>query len=217
MERADRTILFSLLAITATLFICLVGVTYARSHRAHTSPILLKSVDPRVVIGRSADASGRRDTQYTLVEFGDYQCPACRAAYREFSNLPFPLQHQIRFVFRNHPLVGHALAWPAAEAAERARIHGRFGIAFALLFAAGDLTPNSIRTVDSRIRSSLPNLADDTREVRRRIRQDIDDALRLGADWTPAFYLCTESGQVFLVPRVRQLPELIESLECQQR
>jgi uncharacterized OsmC-like protein/predicted DsbA family dithiol-disulfide isomerase len=62
----------------------------------------------------------------TLVEYGDFACPSCRAAYRPIKDLLARLP-DVRFVFRANPR-SHLFpaAEPAAEAAEIAAASGKF-------------------------------------------------------------------------------------------
>lgn len=62
----------------------------------------------------------------TVVEFGDYQCPACEAAYPTTKKLQSQYDGKITFVFRNYPLQQHQYAKIAAEAAEAAGAQGKF-------------------------------------------------------------------------------------------
>jgi len=55
----------------------------------------------------------------TLVEYGDYECPYCGAAYPIVKEVQRRLGDSLRFVFRNFPLAEmHPHAQHAAEAAE---------------------------------------------------------------------------------------------------
>jgi len=62
-----------------------------------------------------------------ILEYGDYECPYSRRAYREIERVEARLDGSIRFAFRHFPLVDihpHALA--ASAAAEAAAMQGRF-------------------------------------------------------------------------------------------
>ena len=70
-----------------------------------------------------------------IVEYGDYECPYSRQAYREIERVETELVGGVRFVFRHFPLTQthpHALA--AAAAAEAAARQGRFWDMHELLF-----------------------------------------------------------------------------------
>jgi len=70
-----------------------------------------------------------------IVEYGDYECPCSRRAFREIERLERRLDGGVRFAFRRFPLTEihpHALA--AAAAAEAAARQGRFWDMHELLF-----------------------------------------------------------------------------------
>jgi hypothetical protein len=63
-------------------------------------------------------AEGLADAPLTFVEYGDYQCLYCGAAYPVVKRLQKTLGKKLRFVFRNFPLTqAHPYALIAAEAA----------------------------------------------------------------------------------------------------
>ena len=47
---------------------------------------------------------GSATAEWTLVEYGDYECPACGQAYPIVKQLQERLGDQLLFVFRNFPL-----------------------------------------------------------------------------------------------------------------
>jgi protein-disulfide isomerase len=70
-----------------------------------------------------------------IVEYGDYECPYSRKAFREIERLERRLPDGVRFAFRHFPLTEihpHALA--AAAAAEAAALQDRFWDMHELLF-----------------------------------------------------------------------------------
>jgi protein-disulfide isomerase len=70
-----------------------------------------------------------------IVEYGDYECPYSRRAFREIERVERELGEGVRFAFRHFPLTEihpHALA--AAGAAEAAAFQDRFWDMHALLF-----------------------------------------------------------------------------------
>jgi protein-disulfide isomerase len=70
-----------------------------------------------------------------IIEYGDYECPYSRQAYRAIEQVERQLGGNIRFAFRHFPLTSihpHALA--AAAAAEAAALQGRFWEMHELLF-----------------------------------------------------------------------------------
>jgi protein-disulfide isomerase len=70
-----------------------------------------------------------------ILEYGDYECPYSRKAFREIQRVEAQLAGGVRFAFRHFPLTDihlHALA--AAAAAEAAALQQRFWEMHALLF-----------------------------------------------------------------------------------
>jgi protein-disulfide isomerase len=81
---------------------------------------------------------GQPNAPITLVEFGDFECPACGAAYPAVKEVQQQLGDRLRFVFRNYPLEQHPHAEHAAEAAEAAGAQGKFWLMHDYLFEHQD-------------------------------------------------------------------------------
>lgn len=64
--------------------------------------------------------------KHTLVEFGDYQCPACSVANPIINKALAAHKDSVTFVFRHFPLSQHPNAIPAGLAAEAAGRQGKF-------------------------------------------------------------------------------------------
>jgi formate-nitrite transporter family protein len=78
---------------------------------------------------------GPEDAPYTLVEYGDYECPDCGRLYAILRDLQIEIASRLRIVFRHYPLSGvHRHAQQAAEAAEAAEAQGKFWEMHTLLF-----------------------------------------------------------------------------------
>jgi protein-disulfide isomerase len=91
---------------------------------------VLAPLDARVDHVRGAAAGP------VIIEYGDYECPYSRQAYRAIGQAARQLGGNLRFAFRHFPLTSihpHALA--AAAAAEAAAAQGRFWDMHELLFA----------------------------------------------------------------------------------
>jgi len=73
-------------------------------------------------------SKGAADAPVVVMEYGDFQCPACRQftvdAKRRLED-DYVSKGQVRFVFRNFAFLGAESQW-AAEAAECANDQGRF-------------------------------------------------------------------------------------------
>jgi protein-disulfide isomerase len=95
-------------------------------YRTNTGTLTVS--DPNLLIGQSSYMTGKKEAKVNIVEFGDYQCPACGYAnpiiqklIKEYKDNP-----NVNFVFRNFPLPQHSHAMISAEAAEAAGAQGKF-------------------------------------------------------------------------------------------
>ena len=62
-----------------------------------------------------------------ILEYGDYECPYSRQAYRSIQRLEAALNGELRFAFRHFPLTQiHPHAWAASRAAEAGALQDRF-------------------------------------------------------------------------------------------
>lgn len=86
----------------------------------HTNPLLTPDPATEHILGPVSAA-------VTIVEFGDFECPACRQAHPAVQFLLSHFGQRVRFVFRHFPLREvHPHAELAAEAAEAAGAQGKF-------------------------------------------------------------------------------------------
>lgn len=78
---------------------------------------------------------GSHDQKVILVEYGDFQCPACGQMYPTVKEIKETYKNQLTFVFRNMPLTSiHPNALAAATVAEAAGQQGKFFDMFDLLY-----------------------------------------------------------------------------------
>jgi protein-disulfide isomerase len=70
----------------------------------------------------------------TIVEFTDFQCPACAAMHPVLEEVLKSYGDRVRFVVRDFPLQQHEWAKKAAEAANAAKAQGKFFEYAAVLF-----------------------------------------------------------------------------------
>ena len=88
-----------------------------------------------IPVGPGDHVQGSAGATATLVEYGDYECPYCGEAYPILKAVQRAMGDELRFVFRNFPLIEmHSHAMRAAEFAEMAASAGLFWQAHDLLY-----------------------------------------------------------------------------------
>ena len=136
---------------------------------------------------------GPADAAVTLVEYGDYECPYCGAAYPIIKEVQARMGATLRFVFRNFPLTtSHPHAEQAAEAAEAAAVQGRFWQMHDVLYenqkrlGAADLRGYA-EQFGLDVEPFDPELAEHVHAER--VREDFLSGVRSGVNGTPTFYI----------------------------
>ena len=136
---------------------------------------------------------GPATASVTLVEYGDYECPYCRAAAPIVVELQRLLGDQLRYVFRHFPLTGlHPHAQHAAEAAEAAAAQGKFAEMHAALFEHQEALDDDDLVkyaVDLNLDAARLRRELDAHTHAGRIREDFVSGLGSGVRGTPTFYL----------------------------
>jgi protein-disulfide isomerase len=137
-------------------------------------------------------SQGKTNAPWTLVEYGDYQCPSCGNAFTIVKQLQQHFGDQLRFVFRHFPLEMHPYAEHAAETAEFAAAHGKFWEMHDLLFEnQASLKDASLLKLAARLRLSTDQLKHTLQEGKyaARIKTDLDSGEASGLTGTPTFYI----------------------------
>ena len=144
-------------------------------------------------VGPRDHMQGPPDAPVTLLEYGDYECPFCGAAYPVVKAIQSRLGDQLCFVFRNFPLnEAHPHAQDAAEAAEAAGAQGKFWPMHDMLYENQDaLEPEDLVQYARALHLDLPRFVREMREhiYAQRVREDFLSGVRSGVNGTPTFFI----------------------------
>jgi protein-disulfide isomerase len=155
---------------------------------------------------------GNPSASVTVVEFGDFQCPACRKAESVAEQVRKNLGGQVRFAYRQFPLTRiHHEAEKAAEAAECAAEQGKFWQ------AVNYFSDHPLDFSSAGVRQFAASLGLDqagtmqclsSGAMAARVHQDMRDGRALGVHSVPTLFI----GNTKLVgmPSYSQLHALIE-------
>lgn len=139
-----------------------------------------------------AHTQGTATAATALVEFSDFQCPACKAYQPVVDELLNTYGEKIYFSYRHFPLPQHAFGEQAARAAEAAAKQGKFWEMHALLFAKQDdfsetlwsKLAKELKLDEGQFQKDFTSI-----EILDIINLDKADGLSLGVNSTPTFFL----------------------------
>lgn len=136
---------------------------------------------------------GNENAKVSIVEFSDFQCPACGAAYPAVEQAFSQYSDKVKFTYRHFPLSSlHPYAQKAAEASECASEQGKFWEMYDKLFQnqqnlkIGDLKQYaaSIGLDSAQFNSCL-----DAGKYASKVASDYSFALSIGLNSTPTFFI----------------------------
>ena len=111
---------FAVIAVIVAVF---VGVAVVTNHKKDDTA----KNDTTSASQGTSHSKGSNDAKVTLIEYGDYQCPACEQYYPIINQVLDAYGDKVKFEFRNYPLTNmHPNAYAAARAAEAASLQNKF-------------------------------------------------------------------------------------------
>lgn len=136
---------------------------------------------------------GPENAPVTLVEYGDYECPYCGAAYPIVKRIQKTMGNDFCFVFRNFPLTEiHPHALHAAYAAEAAGLQDKFWEMHDMLYEHQDtLEEDDLFRYAQTLQLNTDQFAHDfsSDEVASKVEEDFSSGVRSGVNGTPTFFI----------------------------
>lgn len=152
----------------------------------------VKTID----IGKSP-SKGPDDAAVTIVEWADFQCPACKELRPAFDLALERFPGQVRVVYKFYQITGHDRALEAAHAAQAAHNQGKFWEMHTKLFDNPEaLQRTDLRKYAREIGLDLEKFKTDfdSEETKKTVAADIKQADDLGLEGTPTLYV---NGRLF--------------------
>lgn len=153
----------------------------------------------------------------TLVEYGDFQCPACASAEPFMHQLRDDFGNNVRFVYRQYPLPQHPLSHITAQAAEAAGNQNKFWQMHDKLYGSQQTWTSYS---DSEMRKTITSYAQelglnmdqfnrdlDSNDVKKRVDDQSNGGMRAGVQSTPSFFL---NGKLMQLASFADLRKAIE-------
>jgi len=163
------------------------------------SAILINAVSP------SDWTKGNKEAKVVLVEYSDFQCPACAYYQPLFKKLSEEFGDKITFAYRHFPLRQHQNARLAAYAAEAAGRQNKFWEMHDLIFEnqnrwenrgdAENIFTGYARTLGLDIDEFKNGLS--SKEIKDKVENDYQSGIRSNVNATPTVFL---NGEKIKVP-----------------
>lgn len=145
-------------------------------------------------MGGRDHSEGSPDAPLVLVEYGDYQCPYCGAAYPIVKRVQKEFGKSLRFVFRNFPIANaHPQAEWAAETAEAAAAQGKFWEVHDFLYENQRFMGDEayFAKAETALKLDAKKIASEVAKgaYSSRIEEDYMSGIRSGVNGTPTFFI----------------------------
>ena len=168
----------------------------AQTTPSSSSPTAVAPTATPGVVSVSVDddpARGPQNAKVTIVEFSDFQCPACKTYADQTEPLILATYgDRIRYVFRDLPAQSHPQAQKAAEAAQCAFEQGKFWEYHDKLFqnqAALDVDSLKAYAKELGLNESTFNTCLDSGKYTQEVQKDYQDAISYGVTSIPTFFI----------------------------
>ena len=151
-----------------------------------------------LVIAQTDHVRGAKNGNVTLVEFGDFQCPACGAYEQIIRQVMVDNKDTLKFSYRHFPLMQiHKNALLAAKASEAAALQGKFWEMHDILYDKQEewgealnarelilLYANTLKLNVGKFTTDL-----ESKIVEEKVLAELKEGTRLGVQGTPTFFI----------------------------
>lgn len=184
---------FVIAVLIATVIVIGSGA-YLTSKKTSTSTIkIVKESLLQYLVREDSPVLGAVNAKVTVVEFGDFQCPACGALHPVLKELKKKYADKsVRFIYRQYPLSQHEYALPAAKASLAAMQQQKFWEYHDELFEhQNNLQEEDLISYAKDIGLDIDKFATDSKEdaLADTVQRDIADGNALGVNSTPTLFI----------------------------
>ncbi|MCX8008970.1 MAG: DsbA family protein [Patescibacteria group bacterium] len=186
MMSTEKKVIAGVILSTILLIVGAIGFFYLQSKQEE------KIYARDQLIAPHNNTIGNATASAYLVEFSDFQCPACAAYEPTVKQILEKHKDNLLFVYRHYPLPQHAFAEKAAAAAEAAGKQGKFWEMHNELFTRyNNLSDQAIQDIATRLSLDKERFMKDlnSEEIQNIVRQDKQAGNALGVRSTPTFFL----------------------------
>jgi protein-disulfide isomerase len=202
-RRAALPLVYAIFGLVVVIGLIAVTVRYRNGTAITASKVsVTQAVRPLTVpAGQTPEGywyKGQAEAPVIVIEFGDYQCPSCGAAFQQLEpgiDKDYVNTGKIKFVFHNFPLAIHPNAAPTAAAARCAGDQGKYWSMHDLLYARQSEWSDEA-DITTRLKTYAGELSLDTTafgtcvdngKYKQAIQDAITDSTKQGINATPTY------------------------------
>lgn len=156
----------------------------------------------KILLRKDTHITGVTKAKVNVVEFGDFQCPACGVAYQVVKQIKEEYKGKISFAFREFPLMGHKYGYTGALVAESASGQGKFWEMYDKLYSNQKEWSESkdalaiFTTYAKEIGIDADKFKQDveSKKYDAKIQADLSDGNQLRINSTPTFFI---NGKIY--------------------
>lgn len=185
-----------LIGIGVITLVLIAGGIFFLGHSSE-KPKVPAIVDNAILIKEDSQKIASDSAAVNIVEFSDYECPACAAANPIIKQVISDYQGKVNFYYRHFPLPQHKTAQKAALVAEAAGEQGKFWQMHDLLFEKQNEWVQSSDSL-ALFLDYAKQLGLDQEKIKQavesnkfadKINRDLQDAVSLKLNATPTFFI----------------------------
>jgi protein-disulfide isomerase len=182
-----------LAAVCGAVIILALTSWRADADRSATEPREITEDARALLHAGSMTYKGPEDARVTIVEFLDFQCSACRAAYAEVKEALEMTGDSVRFTYRHFPLPSHEYALGAAKGAVCAEYQNALFPFVDMVMEEQGVAREDLIRYAAELRLDLDAFVPciESREAGERVERDLGDGSALGISSAPVLFVNT--------------------------
>ncbi len=190
-----------------TVFVAILGLIVWGLAVAMKKPLPDANIGQPAPITTADHVTGPENAPVTIIEYSDFECPACESYYHIVDRLLEEASTTVRLIYRHFPLSQHKHAVPAAMASEAAGAQGKFWEMYDMIFSNyREWVDLSVVEAEGKFAGYAAELGLDgilfkadtaSSTLRTKVNDDMNDAIRIGVNATPTFFV---DGKVITNP-----------------
>ncbi len=215
-----RTQTKAALAVAVLIVLAIGGALAVNQMRGGSEPAaadVSSAIADGAIIREDSRVLGEEgSSDVTFVEFLDFECEACGAAYPIVEDLREKYAGEVTFVIRYFPLPGHVNSGSAARAVESAARQGELEAMYSRMYETQKEWGESQDSKEDLFRTFAEDLGLDmdqydadvsSEDVGARVAKDVADGESLGVSGTPTFYV---DGELFQPQSVEDFTSVLD-------